>query len=264
MLKLSRSSLRSCLEESSRISRISRRYQSSSSSKKDLNVNNLKPVTSLPSSSSKKLAASGNGNNKKYDSNDNKIKDKFHSSNINSSTSSEKLQEIIKKPRLGFSSLPKVSSTYSFHPKDLLLDNFFSGYRPMTLPIQQQQQQLEKPKYLNKISPQLNKSGAYVYFEIDDNLDFLNDLENTANENPELRARDIERKTSTRFDHSHKSLKEQDQKNEEYEKELYESKNKSLDQNTKIAESKRSRGRRRIVYNMKKEEEDNNNNNDGK
>ncbi|QPG73384.1 hypothetical protein FOA43_000694 [Brettanomyces nanus] len=69
-----------------------------------------------------------------------------------------------RKIRKGFSSVIKVPSTISIKPKDLLLDNLFQGYRPLTLPL---------------VPPPLSKRPTVVYFEFDDNLDLL---ENGLNE----------------------------------------------------------------------------------
>lgn len=164
-------------------------------------------------------------------------------------------KDIDAKPKKGFSSLPKVPSTYNFNPKDLLLDNFFNAYRPMTLPISPPvTPQRKMPSGLPAALK--NAGGTLIYFEIDDNMDFMDQLKNRDEMNVDETVEDIERRTSTRFDHSHKSLKEEDSKAEEYERDLFDSKLQlateddlsNTENNSNIVESKRYRGRRKLQY----------------
>lgn len=87
------------------------------------------------------------------------------------------------RPKKGFSSVKQVPSTVSIKPKELLLDNLFQGYRPLTLPV--------SPPQANKKSP------TVVYFEFDENLDLdgLSDFTNRIAEDPEdvLRDRNLTR-----------------------------------------------------------------------
>ncbi|CDK28666.1 unnamed protein product [Kuraishia capsulata CBS 1993] len=86
---------------------------------------------------------------------------KASSKDVAKTRSNESAKGLSERPKKGFSSLPKVPSTLRLSPKNLLLDNLFSGYRPLTSPI----------KPLSK----LNKSPkTYLYLELD-SADYLDE-----------------------------------------------------------------------------------------
>ncbi|GMG22804.1 unnamed protein product [Ambrosiozyma monospora] len=110
------------------------------------------------------------------------------------------------KTKKGFNSLSKVPSTISIKPKEILLDNLFQGYKPLTIP-------LNPPPKSN-----FGKQSAVVYFEFDENLeDLLNDQDagdqtsqitaSFANEAPQPRSNNkFENKNLTRYQYSNYSF----------------------------------------------------------
>ncbi|GME95448.1 unnamed protein product [Ambrosiozyma monospora] len=110
------------------------------------------------------------------------------------------------KTKKGFNSLSKVPSTISIKPKEILLDNLFQGYKPLTIPLN------PPPK------SSFGKQSAVVYFEFDENLeDILNDQDggdqtsqitaSFSNEAPQPRSSNkFENKNLTRYQYSNYSF----------------------------------------------------------
>ncbi|ODV84454.1 hypothetical protein CANARDRAFT_23862 [[Candida] arabinofermentans NRRL YB-2248] len=97
------------------------------------------------------------------------------------------------KAKKGFNSLAKVPTTMKLKPKDVLLDNFFQGYKPLTLPLQ----------------PPIKKPSTVYYLEFDDNLELVNDgFTDLPSSQHSSRADDIliKDKNSTRFEFSNYSF----------------------------------------------------------
>ncbi|KAH3660452.1 hypothetical protein OGAPHI_007038 [Ogataea philodendri] len=62
-----------------------------------------------------------------------------------------------KKIRKGFSSLAKVPSTEALNPEEILLDTFFQGYKPLTLPLR----------------PPTKKRQTVLYLDVEESLQFF-------------------------------------------------------------------------------------------
>ncbi|GME98582.1 unnamed protein product [[Candida] boidinii] len=161
------------------------------------------------------------------------------------------------KPRIGFTSLPKVPSTISLKPKEVLLDKLFSGYRPITLPIQ--------PPSKSPL-----KTNAVVYFELDENLDLLDDSGFTSTKDASIN----EDKNRTRYEISNYSFSHDDFENDDLNTLLYNKNNSKKNKNIKnssysmkslekkFKERKVNRtGRKRYNYTKSQDSDSNNDSN---
>lgn len=161
------------------------------------------------------------------------------------------------KPRIGFTSLPKVPSTISLKPKEVLLDKLFSGYRPITLPIQ--------PPSKSPL-----KTNAVVYFELDENLDLLDDSGFTSTKDASIN----EDKNRTRYEISNYSFSHDDFETDDLNTLIYNKNNNNKNKNIKnssysmksldkkFKERKVSRtGRKRYNYTKSQDSDSNNDSN---
>lgn len=142
----------------------------------------------------------------------------------------------------GFESVKKVPTTTEISPKDLLLDKFFQGYRPLTIPL----------------SP--NKSfdspGTVVYFELDGSDDLLeNGLQELASGTGKVSPDNIYKdKNMTRFQYSKHSFEDTERKLKKHMTQpqfsgKYGDNNKTLSSilNGSYRMSNRPKGRRRLL-----------------
>ncbi|KAG7853217.1 hypothetical protein KL941_000267 [Ogataea angusta] len=101
------------------------------------------------------------------------------------------------KIRKGFSSLAKVPSTDALNPEDVLLDTFFQGYKPLTIPLR----------------PPTKKRQTILYLDMDEGFQMLgNALEDLASATKETPA--IKDYNKARFQFSNTSFSDNDATNE--------------------------------------------------
>ncbi|ESX01263.1 hypothetical protein HPODL_00660 [Ogataea parapolymorpha DL-1] len=101
------------------------------------------------------------------------------------------------KIRKGFSSLAKVPSTDALNPEDVLLDTFFQGYKPLTIPLR----------------PPTKKRQTILYLDMDEGFQMLgNALEDLASATKESPA--LKDYNKARFQFSNTSFSDNDSTNE--------------------------------------------------